>query len=135
MQTLIDLWRESRIVIILWACRILAFLQVYGYHDWQSLPYLLWIFHSTLYKKSIVFSIFMMCFYLPCFTSTYIWYYVININGIIRWDSYDYKTNFYYNLGLYEFNLPIVEAGFLFLCLLCMIEFCRLLREATGEDT
>lgn len=135
LQTLADLWRGSRIVIMLWLCRALAFLQVYGYHDWQSLPYLIWIVHSTLYKSSKVFSICMMTVYLPCFTATYIWYYLININGIIDWGSRDYKTNYYYNLGFYEFNVPILETGFLFLCLFCMIDFCKLLRLATGVET
>ena len=135
MTTLGHLWKESRVIIMLWVCRIFAIVQVYGYHDWQSLIYLLWLLHSTFYRKSRRFSLFMMCFYLPCFTTIFLWYYTININGVIPWGtSGHYKTNYYYNLGFYEFNVPILEVGFLFMCLFSMIELFRLLRVDHGDD-
>ena len=135
MTKLSKLWKESRLAIMLWLCRILAFIQVYGYHDWQSVPFLIWIFHSTLYRKSSRLSVAMMVFYLPCFTAIFLWYYTINIYGVVSWDDQEIQnTNYRYNMGYYQFNIPPLEVGFLFICLFCMIEFCRLLRVDLNED-
>ena len=73
-----------------------------------------------------------MVFYLPLFTATFLWYYTINIYGVIDWSTdngHEYKTSKYYNLGFYEFNIPPLEIGFLFLCLYCMVSFCKLIRD------
>lgn len=119
---------------MIWVCRVFAFFQVYGFHDWQSLIFLLWIVHSTLYQKSSRFSLCMICFYLPFFTITFLWYYTINIHGVIDWESEESKLNQSYDKGFYEFRVPILEVGFLFCCLFSMIDFCRLLREDLDED-
>lgn len=55
----------------------------------------------------------MTVFYLPFFTLTFLWYYVINIYGVVNWDDPKYQTNKYYDLGFYHFTIPPVEVGFL----------------------
>ena len=75
-----------------------------------------------------------MCFYLPLFTTTFLWYYTINIHGVIDWEFEESKLNQSYDMGFYEFRVPILEVGFLFCCLFSMIDFSRLLREDLDED-
>ena len=65
---------------------------------------------------------------------TFLWYYTINIHGVIDWESEESKLNQSYDKGFYEFRVPILEVGFLFCCLFSMIDFCRLLREDLDED-
>ena len=119
---------------MLWLCRILAFTQIFCYHDYQSLVFMVWLLHSTVYLKSSRFSVFMMLVYLPLFITTFLWYYSINIYGIINWTDAKFTTNIWYNRGFYQFTIPPLEVGFLFTTLFCMIEFCRLLRNDKSLD-
>ena len=106
----------------------MALIQVYVYHDWMSLGWLLWLLHSTLYKKASNFSIAMYAVYLPFFTMTFLWYYTINIYGLIDFEhTTTVDVNYHYNIGLYKFNIPPLEVGFLFLCLLGMLELGHIL--------
>ena len=61
-----------------------------------------WLLHSTLYSKSSRFRLCMMVFYLPFFTVIFLWYYIINISGVVHWsNTVKYRTDDYYNLGFY----------------------------------
>ena len=77
------IWDASKSSLLLWICRLLGFIWMYMYHDWQSLPILVWLLHSTLYQDSVALKKCMAYFYLPLFTLIFLWYYVININGIM----------------------------------------------------
>ena len=77
----------------------------------------------------------MLFFYLPLFTAIFLWYYIINIYGVVNWtDTTKYQTNKYYNLGFYQFTIAPLEVSLLFLCLYCMTEFCHLLLNDIGEE-
>ena len=103
-KTWSSFWKESEHVLILWLCRLLAFVQTYCYHDWQSLVFLIWLLHSTLYEKSSRFRLCMLIVYLPLFTATFLWYYYINIFGAVDWSQkYSNKPYSYFNFGFYQF--------------------------------
>ena len=62
------------------------------YHDIQSVFILLWILHSTLYRDNRRFKMWMIFFYLPLFTAIFLWYYVINIYGLLIFWSEQSKS-------------------------------------------
>jgi cytochrome c-type biogenesis protein CcmE len=70
-----------------WISRILAFLWAYMYHDWQSLVILAFLLHSTFYLQASTFRKWIVYFYMPSFVLIFLWYYIINIQGLIQWDS------------------------------------------------
>ena len=78
-------WITITSAMLIWICRILAFIWVYCYHDWQSVVLLTWICHSTVYSKTSLFKKWMLFVYVPLVTAIFLWYYVINIFGLIRW--------------------------------------------------
>lgn len=80
---------HAQSALLIWICRIFAFTQAYCYHDWQSVVLLFWIIHSTLYKATSTFKKWMLYFYMPLFTSIFLWYYVTNIFGLIHWKHYE----------------------------------------------
>ena len=76
----------------------------------------------------------MTVFYLPVFTATFLWYYIINIYGIVNWENPQYQTNQYYNYGFYQFSIPPLEIFFLLCSLYSQIYFWKLMRrEKVGE--
>lgn len=48
-QSLKIWWKTSKASMIIWLCRMITFIWVYCYHDWQSVILLIWILHSTIY--------------------------------------------------------------------------------------
>ena len=88
-------------------CRLICFLWVYIYHDIQSVILLVWIAHSTLFKDPINFRKWIIFFYLPIVISVFLWYYVINIFGLLpRFDNPDKKDQEFienYTYGFFQF--------------------------------
>ena len=80
-------WIGGKTSLIIWMCRAISFVWVYCYHDWQSVILLIWLLHSTLYRDSQFFQKCMIFFYLPLVTTIFLWYYTINIFGLIAWTS------------------------------------------------
>ena len=84
---------------------------------------LTWFLHSTLYSSTPLFKKFMTYFYLPLFTVIFLWYYAINIYGLIIWPPKDDPDRIErYKYGFYEFNLPPLESCFMFLNLYFFIQ-------------
>ena len=73
-------------------CRLVGFIWAYMYHDWQSVFLLTWILHSTLYRDTRNFKRFMIFFYMPIFIAIFLWYYVINIYGLLLFWSDEAKS-------------------------------------------
>ena len=65
------IWAISKSSVLLWTCRLFCFVWMYMYHDFQSLPILLWFLHSTLYKDSVALKKWMTYLYLPLFTAVF----------------------------------------------------------------
>lgn len=80
-------WKTSKASTIIWLCRIIAFVWVYCYHDWQSVILLIWILHSTMFEDSVTFKKCMTFLYMPLVTLIFLWYYCINIFGLIEWTT------------------------------------------------
>ncbi len=80
-------WVGGKASLLIWVCRLISFIWAYCYHDWQSVIILIWLLHSTLYRDSQLFRKFMIFCYLPLVTAIFLWYYVINIFGLIDWTS------------------------------------------------
>ena len=76
----------------------------------------------------------MLGFYMPIITAIFIWYYVINIFKFLPWDDFKDNQKRLYTYGLYQFNIPLLEIGFMFTSLFF---FCRLtfqLSNGQAED-
>ena len=92
-------WNSIKEGSVIWICRLVAFFWVYCYHDIQSVIILLWLLHSSLFKYSSTFKKWMLYFYMPCFIVLFLWYYVINIFGLLKFwpdpDDVDHKALMY----------------------------------------
>ena len=108
-------WDRFKGGLIIWLCRLIAFVWVYCYHDFQSSIILLWILHSTLFKDQGLFKKWMMYFYMPLISLIFLWYYTINIYGLLKWwnDDPD-KVIDMYTYGFFQFQIPPLEVGFMF---------------------
>lgn len=97
------LWKSFETNTLLLFCRILGFLWVYMYHDWQSVIILFAGLHSTIYNDAQKFRKWIMYCYLPSYVLIFFFYYITNIEGLIPqmndWDQA--KKNHYYNYGFY----------------------------------
>jgi len=80
-------WKQSRTIITLFLARAFCFFWAYFYHDWQSVVPLFWLCHSFVFADSLLFKKFMLYLYLPAFTLVFLWYYIINIFGLISWPT------------------------------------------------
>ena len=110
------LWKIFETNTLLFFCRVLGFIWVYMYHDWQSVIILMAGLHSTIYNDSRIFRKWIMSFYLPCYVLIFLFYYITNIEGLIPqmndWDQA--KKNHYYNFGFYSMQYPPLETMFMF---------------------
>jgi hypothetical protein len=97
---------------MLWVCRILTFVWTFMYHDWQSLVTLFWLLHSTQFNSTTRFIKMTAYFYLPLIMVSMLFYYTINIYGIMFLvyekvfmsnPSENYK---YVSYGLIKLNYP-----------------------------
>ena len=85
-------------------CRTLCFLQVYCYHDIQSVFLLIWIVHSTLFRDPNLFRKWIIFCYLPLVISIFLWYYVINIFGLLAmFDNPDFTDQKFIDRYTYGF--------------------------------
>jgi hypothetical protein len=98
-----------QISTIRWICRLFSFVWVYLYHDWQSVIMLVWLLHSTCYLRNANFRRCILYFYLPYYLLAFLWYYTINIEGLILWNNIDPAliTN-YYNYGFFRMQVPVL---------------------------
>lgn len=71
-------WNMSKIPLMLWACRIFAFVWTYMIHDYLSLLPLLWIFHSTVFDSETLFAKITLFGYLPILILQVVYYYLLN---------------------------------------------------------
>lgn len=124
-------WLQIKAGIVIWICRILSFIWVYMYHDWQSVLILIWIVHSTLFRDSANFKKWMIYLYMPLVTCIFLWYYVINIYGLLLWWSDETKTIDMYRFGFYEMEIPPLETGFMFLA---VYSFSHLTSELSSSE-
>jgi hypothetical protein len=82
-------FKEFSPYVWLWVCRVVAWIWCYAYHDFESLFILFWLMHSTVVSDTKLFAKVTIYFYLPCFTSIFLFYYLINIPGLV---NFDYMT-------------------------------------------
>jgi hypothetical protein len=104
---------------------VLAFVWVYLYHDWESTIILLWLLHSTVYRNNATFRKFILYFYLPYYILVFLWYYTINIEGLINWtDPAVIIANpvEWYTYGFFQFKIPPIESAFMFLNVYFLIQ-------------
>jgi len=94
--------------------RIQAFIWAYMYHDWQAVPLLIFILHSSIYWNKPLFKKFMTFVYCPYTLIYLLWLFVVNIPGIVDYRPHhhaDELTNPYKHLlyGFYQYKIPILE--------------------------
>jgi hypothetical protein len=99
--TAADYWVIFRLPSLLNACRVLNLVVAYRYHDWLSLVPLLWVLHSAMMFKREIFVTVSLYFYLPLMACCYVFYYLINIDGLILYKNLEYPQ--FYNYGFYFF--------------------------------
>lgn len=119
------MWKSIESLVIRWICRVLAFVWVYLYHDWESTIILLWLLHSTVYRNNATFRKFILYFYLPYYILVFLWYYTINIEGLINWtDPAVIIANpvEWYTYGFFQFKIPPIESAFMFLNVYFLIQ-------------
>lgn len=118
----------------LWVCRVLCFIQVYRYHDWQSVVPLVWCLHTFMWSNKPLVSTgqptgesasaavkvdpypltssdvdpkwirITYTFYLPVMYLCYLWYFVVNIFGLIDYAGWSQeRTTSMYIYGFYRF--------------------------------
>jgi|LauGreDrversion4_2_1035121.scaffolds.fasta_scaffold79993_1 hypothetical protein len=80
-----DYWRMTRLPLLLWLCRALCFVLAYRYHDWQSLAPLVWLLHSACFQDRAKFVRITLYAYLPLTNINYLWYYIINVYGVVEY--------------------------------------------------
>lgn len=78
-----------------------VFIWMYLYFCFQSLVFLMMLFHSVIYSSQIGFIWTMKTFYAPLFWVVFMFDYVVNIHGM--WSSSMYKEE-NYRFGIFEYN-------------------------------
>ena len=126
-------WIGGKTSLIIWMCRAISFVWVYCYHDWQSVILLIWILHSTLYRDSQFFQKCMIFCYLPLVTTIFLWYYTINIFGLIAWTSDPTQRAHMYTYGFFEFQIPPLEIAFMASGLFAFIKLTKCLGSGADE--
>ena len=61
-----------------------------------------WFCHSTLYTNSVHFKRVIIFCYLPILTMVFVWYYLVNITGLVPWPDDEADWSMYYRLGFYK---------------------------------
>ena len=72
--------------------RIEAIIWAYMYHDWQAVPLLIFILHSSIYWNKPLFKKFMTFVYCPYTLLYLIWLFIVNIPGIVKYRAYPSPT-------------------------------------------
>ena len=104
MKRLMQSWKSIKGFMPIWMCRTLCFVQVYCYHDIQSVFLLIWIVHSTLFRDPNLFRKWIIFCYLPLVISIFLWYYVINIFGLLAmFDNPDFTDQKFIDNYTYGF--------------------------------
>ena len=116
LARLANIWSVLETSTIRWLCRLFSFVWIYMYHDWQSVILLVWLLHSTCYRQNNFFRNWILYFYLPYYIVAFLWYYSINIKGMILWNNIDQANlSMAYNYGFYEMQIPCLETSFMFI--------------------
>ena len=104
--------------IWLWICRFTCFVWCYAYHDFESWVILFWIMHSTVFKSTKFFVNMTMKLYMPAFILIFLFYYMINIPGVVEFEIMRDNIDIWRSFGFYEFSYPFLEVGLMFLAIL-----------------
>jgi hypothetical protein len=97
---------------MLWFARISAIIWAYMYHDWQAIPLLIFVAHSSFYTNRNLFQEFLVYLYCPYALLYMLWMFVINIPGVYAFSEEDppnANTINMYNYGFYKYEIPILE--------------------------
>lgn len=81
--------------------------------------------HSTLFKSTRSFANITNRFYLPVFVLIFLFYYLINIPGVIEYEMMRDDIDQWRSYGFYEFSLPFLETGLMFSALLPFFFFMK----------
>ena len=76
------------------------------YHDYQSLVPLLWLLGSTVFKRSRRFVRFTTYFFFPLMIAVYLFYFIVNIPGIVIYHSSRFP--YMYKYGFYNMSVPFL---------------------------
>lgn len=59
-----------------------------------------------------------MKFYMPAFIIIFLFYYMINIPGVVEFEIMKENVETWRTFGFYEFSYPFLEVGLMFLAIL-----------------
>jgi hypothetical protein len=118
-----------KIPLVLWLCRISCFVVAYQFHDYQSLVPLVWCMHSTLFRHRPRFVFMTVYIYLPIMYLTYLYYFVINVYGMLDWSTDKDTTVKNYRYGLFNFRNPEWIYPSLLLSVAFLALYCRMNRD------
>lgn len=93
--------------VVLNICRLGLCLWILRYNCVQSIPVVIFLFHSTLIQSMILFLPFIKYFYLPYMFLNLIWFYVINILINVPEGQVHNLNNIKY--GIIIFEKPVIE--------------------------
>ena len=93
-------WQRFKMGIMINTVRIVSFVWAYMYHDWQAIPLLLFVTHSTIYKEKRPFYYSLIFLYCPYVTLYMLFLFIVNIPGIYNFESEEVKKNYTY--GFYN---------------------------------
>lgn len=79
------------------------------YHDWQAVPLLIFVAHSSFYTNRDLFQEFLVYFYCPYALIYMLWMFIINIPGVYNFSTDETKLIEMYNYGFYPYDIPILE--------------------------
>jgi hypothetical protein len=102
-------WAQFKIIAMLWFARISAVIWAYMYHDWQAVPLLIFVAHSSFYTNRDLFQEFLVYFYCPYALIYMLWMFIINIPGVYNFSTDETKLIEMYNYGFYPYDIPILE--------------------------
>lgn len=112
-----QIWNMTKLPLLLWLCRLICFFQTYRYLCWQSLVPLVWTLHSFLFQDRQRFVQITMQVYLPLFYICYLWFFIINIFGLVNYSTFASNSRMLI-YGFYYFNNPTIELP---ICLLPLV--------------
>lgn len=123
-------WNMAKIPLMIWICRILAFVWTFMIHDVLSLVPLVWLLHSAMFKKLTYFANFTLYVYLPIITLEIIYYYLLNSPNVfaIIGNKNNWNNDLMFEhsrLGLFYLISPPLELFVLLICGGCLGLFAR----------
>lgn len=74
--------------------------------------------HSTVFKSTRRFVNITIKFYMPIFILIFLFYYMINIPGVVNFEDMRLDVDYWRDFGFFDFSYPFLEAGLMFIGLL-----------------